>query len=604
MKKEAYIRTKLDENFRLWLGRASLWGCFLFLSLAWLDFLVALEHFPLFLRYRAVVALFLLGGYVLTKWVPSRHLPSLAFILVVGTAFTIELMILQFGGIASPYHAGMILLGISVMGFIPARFRFHLLVAATIYAIYLIPLLLNEPVADRQGFLIGNTFLVLIFSTLLLMRYLGGKSLVAELELQYDLERHREQLEALVAERTIELAATVSKLRAEIAERHRLQDQLVHAQKLESVGRLAGGIAHDFNNLLTAILSYTELSIMKLPENDPVRSHLTSIQAASETAAGLTHQLLAFSRKQILEMKEVDLNDSVGQMRDMLARMTGENIILDVRTGPAIRSIRADKGQIEQVLMNLAVNARDAMPSGGRLLIETSAAGPDDAFLRSQGVQDTSAYAILSVTDSGAGMSPEVRERIFEPFFTTKEPGGGTGMGLATVYGIVKQHGGHVSVESASGKGTTFRIYLPVIADGERQHEPGPDTPLPRGTETLLVVEDDEGVRDLVREVLAPLGYQVLVTASGEDALRASDAHRGTVDLLLTDVVMPGMNGRQLAEVIRSRRPGIKVLFMSGYTEEALHTQGMIEHGVALILKPLRPGSLARHVRQVLDSGR
>jgi signal transduction histidine kinase len=436
------------------------------------------------------------------------------------------------------------------------------------------------------------------------MRYLGGKGLVAELELQYDLEQHREQLEALVEERTVELAATVSKLKAEIAERHRLQDQLVHAQKLESVGRLAGGIAHDFNNLLTAILSYAELSLMKVPENDPVRSHLVSIQEASEKAARLTHQLLAFSRKQVLEMKAVDLNDVVMQTREMLARMIGEDIILEVRTSAVIRNIRADKGQIEQVLMNLAVNARDAMPAGGRLLIETSVAGPRDAFLLSQGAADPSAYVILSVTDSGAGMSPEVQERIFEPFFTTKELGQGTGMGLATVYGIVKQHDGHVAVESASGKGTAFRIYLPVIAGVERQHEPGAGSPLPTGTETLLVVEDDDGVRDLVREVLAPLGYQVLVTASGEDALRASDAHQGTVHLLLTDVIMPGMNGRQLAEVIRARRPGIKVLFMSGYTEDALHTQGMIEHGVALILKPLRPGPLAHHVRKVLDSGR
>jgi signal transduction histidine kinase len=495
----------------------------------------------------------------------------------------------------------MILLGISVVGFVPARFFFHVIMASTIYAVYLVPILLTETIASHREFLISNAFMVLIFSTMLLMRYLSGKSFVAELGLQYDLEQHREHLEAVVKERTAVLVETVEKLKTEIAERQRLQDQLVHAQKLESVGRLAGGVAHDFNNLLTAILSYAELSLMRLADEDPLRRYLVSIQEASEKAAGLTHQLLAFSRKQVLEMKEVDLNDIVVRMKEMLTRMIGEDIILEVRTSPAVRSIRADKGQLEQILMNLVVNARDAMPAGGRLLIETAVAVPDDAFLQSQGSANPSAYVILSVTDSGPGMSPEVRDRIFEPFFTTKEPGQGTGMGLATVYGIVKQHDGHVLVESSPGKGTVFRIYLPLI---EPQQAPGTGAPLPRGTETLLVVEDDESVRDLVRDVLSPLGYQVLVTASGEDALRASDAHQGNIHLLLTDVIMPGMNGRQLAEVLGGRRPGIKALFMSGYTEDVLHTQGMIEHGMALILKPLRPGPLARHVRQVLDSGR
>jgi signal transduction histidine kinase len=609
MKKEEYIRKRLDDNFRLWLERASLWGCFLFLSLAGLDYLATPENFSRFLLYRAIVSFLLIGGYFPTKRIPRRHLPSLAFVMVFCCATAVELMILHFGGHESPYYVGMILLGISVVGFVPARFLFHVVIASTIYAVYLIPILLTESIAGHRDFLISNTFMVLIFSTMLLMRYLSGKALVAELGLQYDLEQYREHLEMVVEERTAELMNAVKDLKKEIAarqkgeaERQRLQSQLLQAQKMESIGRLAGGVAHDFNNILTAILSYAELSLMKLPEHDPLRGHLISIQEASEKAAKLTHQLLAFSRRQVLEMKVVDLNAIIRGLAKMLTRMIGEDMLLELRIGAMASFVRADEGQIEQVLMNLAVNARDAMPSGGRLLIETADVAPDDAVLKSQGVADPGQYVMLSVTDSGAGMSDEVRERIFEPFFTTKELGRGTGLGLATVYGIVKQHGGHIIVDSEPGKGTLFRILLPITAAPGPEQAAEPSGPLPTGAETVLVVEDDELVRGLIDEVLAPLGYRVLITASGDDALKTSDSFPGPVDLLLTDVVMPGMNGRQLAEVMRTRRPGIKVLFMTGYTQDALSTQGILEPGVALIHKPLRPGTLARQIRQVLDS--
>jgi CheY-like chemotaxis protein len=252
--------------------------------------------------------------------------------------------------------------------------------------------------------------------------------------------------------------------------------------------------------------------------------------------------------------------------------------------------------------MNLVVNARDAMPSGGHLTIETADADPDTVFLKAPGGADPSAYITLSVTDTGAGMSAEVRERIFEPFFTTKELGRGTGLGLATAYGIVKQHGGNITVESEPGKGTAFRVFLPVASGSGSFQEAEPGGPLPNGSETLLVVEDDRTVRELISAVLTPLGYRVLATGSGDEALRASDSFDGPVDLLLTDVVMPGMSGKHLAEVMRIRRPGVKVLFMSGYTQDALSTQGMLEPGVALIHKPLRPGTLARYLRQVLDN--
>ena len=609
MTREAYIRKKLDDNFQLWCGRASLWGCFLFLSLGVLDYLATPENFFLFLRYRAVVSLVLLAGYFFTWRLPKAYLSTLAYVMVASAAIAIELMILNFGGHDSPYYVGMILLGISVVGFIPARFSFHIIIAIMIYTIYLFPILIIETITGHRDFVIANAFMVLIFSTLLLMRYMSGNALAAELGLQYDLEQYRERLEMVVEERTAELRHAVKDLKKEIVERKRaeaerklLQAQLLQAQKMESIGRLAGGVAHDFNNILTAILSYAELSLMKLPEHDPLRGHLISIQEASEKAATLTHQLLAFSRRQVLEMKVVDLNDVIRGLAKMLTRMIGEDMPLEVRTGATASFVRADEGQIEQVLMNLAVNARDAMPSGGRLVIETADANPDDAVLKSQGVADPGQYVMLSVTDSGAGMSAEVRERIFEPFFTTKELGRGTGLGLATVYGIVKQHGGHIIVDSEPGKGTIFRILLPLTAGPGPQQAAEPSGPLPEGTETLLVVEDDELVRGLIDEVLAPLGYRVLTTASGDDALKTSDSFPGHVDLLLTDVVMPGMNGRQLAEVMRTRRPGIKVLFMSGYTQDALSTQGILEPGVALIHKPLRAGTLARQIRQVLDS--
>ena len=612
MEKEDYIRKNLDDTFRLWIARASLWGCVLFILLGGLDYFATPENFSIFLRYRITLSLLLLGGYFLAGRLNNRHLSVLAYVLVAASALAIELMILQFGGHQSPYHAGMILLGISVIGLVPARFSIHVVIALLIYVLYIVPIVLTESVTNHRDFLIANTFIILIFSTMLLVRYLSGKALRSELGLRYDLEQHRVHLETVVKEQTAELVDTVEKLKREIAEqqkaeveRQHLQGQFLQSQKMESIGRLAGGVAHDFNNILTAILSYTELTLMKLDEDHPVRSHLVSIREASEKASTLTHQLLAFSRRQVLEMKVVDLNKVIEGMANMLSRMIGEDVLLEMKTEATISTIRADSGQIEQVLMNLAVNARDAMTSGGRLLIGTQDVDLDDTLLRTQETVTFDKYVMLSVTDTGAGMTAEVRDRIFEPFFTTKELGRGTGLGLATVYGIVKQHSGNIFVDSEPGKGTTFKVYFPIA--GERGQEQDEDHdlsgPLPAGTEVILVVEDDPSVRELVREVLTPLGYKVLASAGGDDALRTSDSYGGPVDLLLTDVVMPGMNGKQLAEVLRIKRPGIKVLFMSGYAHDALSTQGMLEPGIAMIHKPFRTVTLARQVRQVLDSG-
>lgn len=612
MEKEDYIRKNIDEIFRLWISRASLWGCVLFALLGVLDYFATPENFTIFLRYRTILSLLLIGGYFLAGKLNNRHLYALAIVLIAGSALAIELMILQFGGHESPYYAGMILLGISVIGVVPARFSFHVAIALIIYSIYFVPIVLTESVANHRDFLIENTFIILIFSTMLLVRYLSGNALQSELGIQYDLERHGEHLETVVQEQTAELIDTVEKLKREIAERQKaeverqlLQGKLLQSQKMESIGRLAGGVAHDFNNILTAVLSYTELTLMKLTDDHPVRSHLVSIREASEKAATLTHQLLAFSRRQVLEMKVVDLNKIVEGMANMLSRMIGEDILMEFKTDATISTIRADRGQIEQVLMNLAVNARDAMTSGGRLVIGTKDVDLNDDLLRTQEMGSFDKYVMLSVADTGAGMTAEVRERIFEPFFTTKELGRGTGLGLATVYGIVKQHSGNITVESEPGRGTTFKVYIPI--GGERRQVQDKDYDLsgalPNGTEVVMVVEDDPSVRELVRQVLAPLGYKVLASAGGDDALKTSDSYSGPVDLLLTDVVMPGMNGKQLAEALRTRRPGIKVLFMSGYAHDALSTQGMLEPGVAMIHKPFRTVTLARQVRQVLDSG-
>jgi signal transduction histidine kinase len=551
MEKQDYIRKNLDEIFRLWIARASLWGCVLFALLGILDYAATPQNFAIFLRYRIIISLLLLGGYFLAGKLNNRYLHVLAYVLIAGSALAIELMILQFGGHESPYYTGMILLGISVIGVVPARFSFHVVIALIIYSIYFIPIVLTESVVNHRDFLIANTFIILIFSTMLLVRYMSGNALQSELGIQYDLERHGEHLETVVQEQTAELIDTVEKLKREIAERQKaeverqlLQGKLLQSQKMESIGRLAGGVAHDFNNILTAILSYTELTLMKLAEDHPVRSHLVSIREASEKAATLTHQLLAFSRRQVLEMKAVDLNKIVEGMANMLSRMIGEDILLEFKTDATIRMIRADRGQIEQVLMNLAVNARDAMTSGGRLVIGTNDVDLDDTLLRTQETVAFDKYIMLSVTDTGAGMTAEVRDRIFEPFFTTKELGRGTGLGLATVYGIVKQHSGNIIVDSQPGKGTTFKVYFPIGGDRRQEQDKDHDLSgaMPAGTEVILVVEDDPSVRELVRQVLMPLGYKVLASAGGDDALRTTDSYDGTVDLLLTDVVMPGLN--------------------------------------------------------------
>ncbi len=387
----------------------------------------------------------------------------------------------------------------------------------------------------------------------------------------------------------------------DITERKHLEDQLRQAQKLEAVGRLAGSIAHDFNNLLTVIGGRTHILGWRLAPDDPVRHDVEIIEQTAERAAALTRQLLAFSRKQVLAPQVLELSAVVTGMGRILRRLIGEDIDLVTRTGPG--RVRVDPSQIEQVLLNLAINSRDAMPSGGTLVIETGLVDLDAEYAHGHAGAEPGPYVLLAVTDTGHGMDEATRAQLFVPFFTTKEPGKGTGLGLATVYGIVKQSGGHIWVYSEVGHGSTFKIYLPRADETTDAVVGGrPAEALLRGTEIVLLAEDDDGVRLLAREALERSGYTVLEAGHPDAAYEIARDHREGIDLLLTDLVMPGMSGRALAARIKPLRPGLKVLFMSGYTADASVQHGILDGRVAFLQKPFTPGGLARRVREVLDA--
>ncbi len=388
-----------------------------------------------------------------------------------------------------------------------------------------------------------------------------------------------------------------------ITERKLLEEQLRQSQKMEAIGRLAGGIAHDFNNLLTIISGYSDLMQESLKEGDRQRAHVDEIKKASNRAATLTRQLLAFSRSQVLAPQVLDLNGVVANIEKMLRRLIGEDVELVTVLGENLGRVRADPGQLEQVIMNLVVNARDAMPQGGKLTIETAEVDLDDAYARSHVTVVPGRYIMLAVSDTGMGMDQETQTHIFEPFFTTKEKGKGTGLGLAMVYGIIKQSGGYIWVYSEPRQGATFKIYLPRIeqATGEAAAAKPASSPS-KGNETVLLVEDEPALRALARTVLESKGYRVLEARNGEDALLVAEQHRGQVDLLLTDVVMPGMSGRELAEQLHQKNRSLKILYMSGYTDDAIVHHGVLGSDMAFLQKPFTPEGMARRVREVLDA--
>lgn len=383
----------------------------------------------------------------------------------------------------------------------------------------------------------------------------------------------------------------------------RTEEQLRHSQKMEAIGKLAGGIAHDFNNLLTVIKGYAELSCLRLDKSDPLYGNIEEIRKASERATNLTRQLLAFSRRQILDFKVINLNILLKDLDKMLRRILGEDIELTYHLHPDIGKVKTDPGQIEQVILNLAVNARDAMPSGGKLTIETLNVELDEAYARTHVEVIPGQYVMLSISDNGTGMTSEVRERIFEPFFTTKEKGKGTGLGLSTVYGIVKQSSGSINVYSEPGLGTTFKIYLPRVEEEEdRPESRGSDFSPSTGSETILLVEDEPSVRELAARILSERGYRVYSAADGKEALAIIRNHpERKFHLLLTDVVMPGMSGKELADRLKLSIPDLRVLFISGYTDNAIVHHGVLEKGINFIQKPFTPEALARKVREVLD---
>jgi signal transduction histidine kinase/CheY-like chemotaxis protein len=387
----------------------------------------------------------------------------------------------------------------------------------------------------------------------------------------------------------------------DITRQRQAEEQLRLAQRLEAVGRLAGGIAHDFNNLLSVIVGSADFALSSLREGEEFHEDMVAIRDAGQRAAVLTRQLLAFSRRQLLQPEVVNLNAIIYGMENLLRRSLGEDIELRVVFADGLGRVKVDPGQIEQVIMNLAVNSRDAMPTGGKLTIETAIVELDESYAAAHVSAEPGSYVVLSVSDSGCGMDEDTREHLFEPFFTTKEPGRGTGLGLSTVYGIVKQSGGSIWVYSEPGLGTTFRVYLPRERSGSpsMRATERPGTPI-RGPATILVVEDESAVRSLAQRVLRAAGYSVLTAASGHEALRMSERHAGEIHLLFTDVVMPGMGGRELVERLLPKRPHLSVIYTSGYTDNAIVHHGTLDPGTNFVAKPFNATALLGKVKEVL----
>ncbi len=387
----------------------------------------------------------------------------------------------------------------------------------------------------------------------------------------------------------------------DVTEHKKLEDQLRHIQKMEAIGTLAGGIAHDFNNVLNVIMGYSDILYRSLDKDNPLRASIDEIIVAAERAAHLTRSLLAFSRKEVIEKRLCNINEIVIGVKKMLTRIIGENIEVSTRLAEREITVMADSGQLEQMLINLATNARDAMPDGGMFIIETEVIELDSEFIQVYGYGTPGRYALISVTDTGIGMDEQTRIKIFEPFFTTKEVGKGTGLGLSIVYGTVKQHGGYINVYSEPGKGTTFKVYLPLSVTAADESIPATENPIKGGTETILIAEDDKAILKLTGSVLEQFGYRVIPAVDGEDALAKYHDNRGKINLVLLDIMMPKKKGQEVYDEIRKFTPGMKALFFSGYTADVLNKKGMLEKEINFISKPVSVNELLRRVREVLD---
>jgi len=389
---------------------------------------------------------------------------------------------------------------------------------------------------------------------------------------------------------------------SDTSQRKQLEDQLMHAQKMEAVGRLAGGVAHDFNNMLTVISGYNRMILDELSALDPLRGYAEEILKAADRAGALTNQLLAFSRRQIMKPRVMNVNATLAGTEKMLQRLIGEDIELKLVLSSDTGNIKADPNAVEQAIVNLAVNARDAMPLGGRLTVETGNVELDESYAKSHMGVTPGEFVMIAVSDTGVGMDAATKRRIFEPFFTTKEKGKGTGLGLATVYGIVKQTGGDIWVYSEPGQGTTFKLYFPRVhsTTGESPEDGASSEDESGPSATLLLVEDEQSVRDLTVKMLQRLGYRVLVAAGGAEAIEISRSYAGTIALLVTDVVMPGMSGRQVADALQAARPDLKVLYLSGYTEDTVVHHGVLDAGVEFLPKPFSREALGKKIRSVL----
>jgi signal transduction histidine kinase/CheY-like chemotaxis protein len=523
---------------------------------------------------RVVFFAFSAAIYLMTRGPATPETMDLAS-LIWSVAFAVQIVALAFVRPASPIdNVGMMVVCLAFYALSPASLIRRALPALVVSVGFVIAL----PVA-RSAPIMQLWPIVFIFIAINALGIVASARLQTQRRSQY----HSQE-----------------ELRRSILERDALIDRLRQSHKMESMGRIVGGVAHDFNNILGTMLASVDFLLDELPESGTPRADAETIRAAVKRGAELTQQLLAFSRQQVLEPKVVTLNELVADTQRMLMRTIGEDVAIRVSLGEHLASARVDPGQIQQILLNLSVNARDAMPAGGTLAIQTRNTILNDATPMSHSVANPGPYVVLTVSDDGTGMGAATLAQIFEPFFTTKPKGRGTGLGLSTVFGIVEQSGGHIRVASTLGHGTTFEIYLPAVNERPQQLEEVKETPLPRGTETILLAEDDETLRTLTARILTAQGYRVLEASDGVEALKVADKHGGQVDLLTTDMVMPSMGGHDLANELMARRPGMKVLFVSGYTDDAVG-RGELQPGDAFLQKPVDPRILARKVRQMLD---